>query len=298
MRDYPDKNSSWDWNEVDRMQPEDWMLNLLKLNPDYCSWGPHEDYMWNDKEHSWASRLLYDSWDDFNITLDDLNEVVNFYFEIDRDAQNCTFCGGGGYHPDAQWVTESFHKSSSPFREITAEERHLIDAFNQKFGSNVGQTSVVTSQEAQYPKEEVLLRYDKGFREFCEEMRDGVGYWQDSLTDEDREVLEKAGRPIRDDDPIGVDAISRNILTEARCEKWGIPHSCPSCDGHGDEYTADECHVGLILWLLHPRKGASRGVHIKRVEQAQLPEVYQFLREARERNANRFGRIPDDVDKA
>jgi hypothetical protein len=46
--------------------------------------------------------------------------------------------------------------------------------------------------------------------------------------------------------------------------------------------------LGLVLWILHPRKGASRGVSIARVERTELPAVATWLQEAAERNAERF----------
>tara|TARA_B100001778_G_scaffold330827_1_gene334010 strand:- start:31137 stop:32027 length:891 start_codon:yes stop_codon:yes gene_type:complete len=296
MRYYPNKDCPWDYEEVNRMQPEDWMLDLLKLNPSYCSWGPHEDYMWNDKEHSWASRLLYDSWDDFNIALDDLNEVVNFYFEIGRESEKCYLCNGSGIHPDAQWVSESFYEHCSPFISRPPDYSLVPDYLKNLFPDDPSPKAL---DYGSFPSDEILDRYHPDFREFCEKMRDGRGYWGDDDLDAlDLESLEEAGRPYDPNDKFGMDAINRSIVSRSRCERWGIPHECPECDGHGYIYQDEAAHVGLVLWLLHPRKGASRGVHIKRVEQAQLPEVYQFLREARERNANRFGRIPDDVDKA
>jgi len=88
------------------------------------------------------------------------------------------------------------------------------------------------------------------------------------------------------------DAINQGIAIEARCKRLGYVVSCPVCGGTGSVYTAPDAHVELTLWLLHPRKGASRGVRIERVEQGDLPEVFRFLRDAAERNAGRFAKVP------
>lgn len=86
MRNYPNMNDEWDQKEVARLQPEDWMLEALKMNPEYVYWGPHEDYMLKDS-FGWESRILIDDWKNFDLTLDDYNECVNFYFKINRDKE-------------------------------------------------------------------------------------------------------------------------------------------------------------------------------------------------------------------
>ena len=48
----------------------------------------------------------------------------------------------------------------------------------------------------------------------------------------------------------------------------------------------------LVLWMIHPRSGASRGVEIKNINKEDLLKVFEYLREAANRNANRFSHIP------
>lgn len=67
------------------------MLNMdLKNLPSYendergyIGWNPQGDYMYNS--NSWSSTLEYDNWQDFISEFkdadDDLNVIVNFYFE-------------------------------------------------------------------------------------------------------------------------------------------------------------------------------------------------------------------------
>lgn len=81
-----------DLEELKDLDPEPWMLELLNLNPSYCSWGPNEEYMaprtsrdpWSNT--GWDRSIFLKSWKEFRekFYLDDLNEVVNFYFEIER----------------------------------------------------------------------------------------------------------------------------------------------------------------------------------------------------------------------
>lgn len=90
------------------------------------------------------------------------------------------------------------------------------------------------------------------------------------------------------------DSINRAILIEARLKRLGIELKCPTCEGVGYLYTTPGANVELVLWMLHPRKGASRGVEILRVDRSDLPDVFAWLRRAAERNAERFGRLPNE----
>ena len=50
------------------------------------------------------------------------------------------------------------------------------------------------------------------------------------------------------------------------------------------------------MWFIHPRKGAARGVRLNHIEtEEDLECVYDYLREAAARNAERFSKIPDRV---
>lgn len=90
---------------------------------------------------------------------------------------------------------------------------------------------------------------------------------------------------------MGHDAINRHILIEERLKRLGIPKDCPTCEGHGAIFTGP-AYLSLVLWVLHPRKGCSRGWEVKNIQQAELPEIYAYLRLAAQRNAERFSRIP------
>lgn len=98
-----------DEDEAKRLNAQPWQLALLEANPAYCSWGPHEDYMLG-KGRGWDSRIIVPTWAEFGPwKLDDLNECVNFYFEVERDSKECPACGGNGYHPNAQRVVNTFY---------------------------------------------------------------------------------------------------------------------------------------------------------------------------------------------
>lgn len=317
MRNFP--KDELDQKELDKLKPAKWMVDLLKCNPSYTSWGVHEDYMskrsqeegtdslGRTQDSGWESRKIFKRWEDFNWKLDELNECVNFYFEINRDSKKCPMCCGNGYHTDAQWVSESFYKHSSPFTCQTRDEvrlEALMVSFGGDFSSNPHGRGV-------YPSEDVLSRYGTEFRNFCEEMAKGDGYWNDKITQEEVDELVKQGRlwsiehPTakevnRKQNEIGSgfimhDAINRSILIRHRLERFGIPVYCNVCDGDGRVFTEKKAHLSLTVWIIHPRKGASRGVEIERIEQKDLEAVQEWLVTARDRNAERFSKVSDIV---
>lgn len=65
--------------------------------------------------------------------------------------------------------------------------------------------------------------------------------------------------------------------------------NCAMCRGSGVS-SISNTRLQLVLWLLHPRKGASRGVIIDRIEKHEIKEVCDFLRKAAEANTQRFTR--------
>jgi len=246
----------YDEAEAKKLNAEQWQLDLLNLNPNYPYWGPHEDYMIVDGS-GWDSAIIHETWDIFGPwTLDDLNECVNFYFSVNRESKECPTCGGNGYHPDAHEVVNTFYSHMNS---------HGI-AWNDKI-----------------TQDEVQALIDAGrLRDFTRNKP--AGYIP---TAEEVNAAQRGGEFL-----MSHDAINRSILIEARLKRLGLPHHCPTCEGSGYVYTAPNAHVTLTLWILHPRKGCSRGVEISRIEQRDLPAIFAWLRHAAERNAQRFSKIP------
>lgn len=317
MRSAPDLTDESDQKDLQRLNAEPWQLALLDLNPDYPHWGPYEDYMHVQEEHSWRRPLFFDTWAEFapNFSQDDYNEIVHFYFELKRASKKCS-CEHG-YYPDALWVSESFYRHSSPFVNQTMSELET-HAMLEAFSSRKRAVEMLDQplRRRNFPSEEVLSKYNPEFREFCEAMARGDGFWHDKITDEEVMALIKecrlnsrynaekkewevdgeipsAAKVNADQRGPGLrshDAINRIILIKARLERFGIPHNCPECEGDGYVFTAPSAHVGLVLWVLHPRKGASRGIEIKNITQADLPAVYRYLKEAHDRSVSRFAK--------
>lgn len=237
----------YDEEEAQRLNAEQWQLDLLKLNPGYTCWGPHEDYMWKEKE-GWDGRVIKDTWGSFGPwALDELNECVNFYFSVIRSSKECPACGGNSYHHDAQEVVNTF------YAHMNARGEHWDDKITQ---------------------DELEALIERG--------RAKVGTTVEEVNSQNRPGARGMGH----------DAINRWILISARLKRLGLPEGCPECNGNGNVFTSPTAHVTLTLWILHPRKGCSRGVEISAVEQADLPSIFAWLREAAKRNADRFSKLP------
>lgn len=256
MRSYNETDED-DIKNIQEVKAQPWQVELLKLNPSYTFWGPHEDYMWV-KGDGWNSPIEKDGWADFkDWKLDDYNECVNFYFELTRKSENCS-CGDG-YHPNARSVVDSYYNHRAP--------------------NGIGWKDKITEDEY-----EALLTAGR------------VGYVDYRVAEEQRVhlTLEQVNE---ENSPggrgMGHDCINQSILIEARLKRLGIERLCNICDGKAYNYVEDFAKVNLVLWMLHPRKGASRGVEIKNIQKEDLPEIFAYLREAAMRNANRFSKIPE-----
>ena len=233
----------YDQEDAERINAEQWQLDLLKLNPEYVHWGPYEDYM--IKESGWDSRQFFDDWDSFGPwELDDLNECVNFYFSVNRKSEECKICDGNGYHSDAQEIVNTFYA-------------HMND-------SGIHWNDKITQDEL-----DALIKHGR--------FKSGI------TVDEVNKKNKPGSRGIESHD-----AINRSILIEARLKRLGIKKLCDECNGNGFVYIEPKSHVSLTLWILHPRKGCSRGVEISNIEQSDLPEIFDWLRDAAKRNADRF----------
>lgn len=89
----------------------------------------------------------------------------------------------------------------------------------------------------------------------------------------------------------GHDAINHWICVEQRAKRLGVWGYCEHCEGKGRIYIEPKAKLGLQLWILHPRKGCSRGIYIKDVKQEELSTVIAHLKEAQNRNNERFSKL-------
>lgn len=263
MRYPPDLEDKYDQEELTRLKAEQWMLDLLELNPSYLSWGPHEDYMIT-KGEGWNSTQILEGWTAFKPwELDDLNECVNFYFQVDRESAPCEHCDQTGHNPETKQIAEDWYDFEHTGRrwcdKITQHEVDALIAANR-----------LTDITSTFVRGEGWVKKDpmpEVTAEMVNAMQEGAGLNSH-------------------------DAINRMICVQARAEREGVYGHCVHCDGQGYIYTKPAAQVNLVLWWLHPRKGCSRGIEVQNIQQSELPEVFAFLCKAAERNAERFSKIP------
>lgn len=231
--------------DLKKLNAEQWQVDLLKLNPEYNSWGPGEDYMGSPEGgKGWDSSQSYNSWSEFGPWhLDELNELVNFHFEIDRESHECPKCAGTGLNEETHAVYEDWYGKDMCYNIGKAEVKALFDANRLQF---------------------------HGFK----------------ILPTPKEVNDLARKS-----PLLHDSINHWICVEAKAKDLGVYGKCSDCKGDTVIYDKPTAHVTLVLWFLHPRKGCSRGVEVKNITQENIPEVFNYLKAAAQRNADRFAAV-------
>jgi hypothetical protein len=207
--------------------------------------------------------------------LNDLNELVNFYFEINRKNHKCPHCDGEALNPATKQISDDWYDFENTGRK-----------WNDK----------ITDDEVYE-----LLKHNR-----LSDFTDYKGYYDEDLqkwlgwvggervevappTPEQIPSAEEVNRRERGRG-MGHDAINRWICIKQRAKRLGVYGKCEHCED-GVIYDEPEARVALQLWFLHPRKGASRGVYIKNIKENEVPDVIAYLKEAAERNANRFSKL-------
>lgn len=277
MRELPNRRDESDMKELEKLKAEKWQIDLLAKNPEYVWWGNYEDYM-SSKDSGWREPIELDNPDEL-WGLDDYNEVVNFYFELKRKHHDCPHCEGDGVNKETRQLSEDWYDFDKTGRrwchdigEVEVEALIKGGRLTDLMGENwyryeeeqdqwkvldrtlpFAQREWVNCEQPTYPTPEVVNDWSRGR---------GLGH----------------------------DAINRWICVEARAKHLGVYGNCEHCDG-GTIYDEDFATVGLQLWYLHPRKGASRGVYVKNITEKDIPKVIEYLKGAAERNANRFSKL-------
>lgn len=222
-----------------------------KVKRGYVGWGPYEDYLCHE-DGGWSSRRVVLSWKEYTKDEDiDLNLIADYYFGVDCDNRPCEVCGQTGYNPETEKLHSSFYRG---WRfELTQDE---VDA----------------------------LVKEGRLRELTKEFVDGKG-WVDKnpLQKITPEMVHAWDRST----PLGHDSINHYILTQARATRLGVYGLCPTCEGKGWERLSDD-FLSLNIWMLHPRKGASRAIHIKNVQESDLPSIKKYLAKSFEAHKRHF----------
>lgn len=235
----------YDLEELKSLNAKQWQIDCLSKNPDYVWWGNYEDYMLKDSSNRWESPIELDSVDEL-IKLNELNEVVNFYFEITRNNHGCPYCKGSGLNKETYQLSEDWYD---------------FDRTGKRWCDKITQNEVDALWDAG--------RLHSYFKE--KPTADQVNEWQKK--------------------ELGHDAINRCICVEARAKQLGVYGHCEYCNGKGVIYDGEEATLSLQMWLLHPRKGAARGVYLKEIKENAVEKVIDYLKEARQRNYDRFSKL-------
>lgn len=244
MRYYP--SDSYDFKYLKKLNAEEWMINVLKKNPNYCSWGNHEDYMWNNN-NGWTSSQFLDSVDEL-WELNDLNELINFYFQIHRESEQCEFCEQSGYNQETLEISKGWYD---------------FEGKGVRWCDNITQDEV----DALWNEGRLQSKFD------TKPSADEVNEWSKN----------KKG--------VGHDAINRMICVEQRAKRLGVYGLCEKCNGQGSYYISPKAKLQLQMWFIHPRKGAARGVLLEEIKEDELDTVLGYLKEARQRNWDRFSKL-------
>lgn len=263
MRTYPDTDYS-------QLNTQTWQLEVLKLNPDYTSWGVYEDYM-SKTGSGWDGAQIFEKWSDFGPwTLDCYNEVVNFYFETKQPSHECQTCGGTGMNPATKQLSEDWYNRG---------------ATGQGWKNNIGDVEILALAQAN--RLDLLrptYRYDSNTLTWYRAI-DGEMVIVDAP---EMPTASEVNRSMKTG--IGHDAISRYICVMARAKHLGVYGDCPECED-GIVYESIPATTSLQLWFLHPRKGCSRGVLVESIQESELETILAYLTQAATRNADRFSKL-------
>jgi len=274
MKTYP--SSEGDWKEARKMGATPEMLEILKVNPEYVFWDLGDDYMKPADEKGWSSGVIIPNWHDFGWGLDELNELVNFYYSIERENIPCPACQGECYNPQTSEISRAFYDFEGTGARwcdnITQDEADEL-VKQGRLTELVGKNIWLDEETGKWIGWENGTKGEMPAPEFP--TASAVNHWNRSK--------------------LGHDAINRSILIRTRAQRLGGWGWCETCKGDGIQYTEPEPHICLTLWYIHPRKGASRGVRIERVSLAEVPETFDYLREAARRNADRFAKLENFV---
>jgi hypothetical protein len=278
MRALPEDDD--DRARLARLNVEPWMIEHLKLNPEYVHWGPGEDYM-STKGESWAASQEVTGWSAFGPwALDELNECVHFYFELERPSEECAACAASGYNAKTKVIADTFYDHGDYSIDFThwrivgsiEDARKLGGATGRRWHDKITQDEV-----------DALVAAGR-LRKWTE------SGWQ-TVPRTAAEVNAANAEGAKHHHELDHDGINRGILIEARAKRLGVWGLCPSCEGHGTVFTTPHGHLNVVLWVLHPRKGCSRGVRVRHLSEVDAEAVKRWLAQAADRNAQRFGKI-------
>lgn len=262
MRYYP--KEEYELKEAQELKAPEWMLDMLKKNPEYCSWGNYEDAMISN---GFKIETVNDLWG-----LDELNELINFYFFIERENIGCD-CGGTGWNQATKQLADDWYD----FNQTGRKWCHNITDVEVRELVKEARLWDLTDKRYDFDKEKNIWKYSEN------------GEWVELEGEPNFPTAAEVNKWSQKG--MGHDAINRLICVRARAKSLGVYGNCKECDGRGHLFTEETPRLALQMWFIHPRKGRSNGVILKNIQHQEIPIVIDYLKEARERNYNRFGKL-------
>lgn len=271
---------NYDEDDAQVLKAEQWQLDLLETNPTYPHWGNYEDYMSDGS--GWSAPVEYDNWGS-QFRLDDLNELVNFYFEIRRENHQCPHCEGTGLNHETKKISEEWYSfDNTEYINISRDRRYNNKAWCYHLTEIEVEALVKAGRLSDLM--DAWYRYNEGAWARFQDKEWHPCEKPEYPTPEKVNAWAKTG--------MGHDAINQWTAVRARAEHLGVYGVCTHCED-GVIYEEPFARVGIQLWYLHPIKGCSRGVYIKNITQEDIPSVFAYLIEAKERNSDRFAKIKE-----
>lgn len=272
MRHYPETPKEFEQLEYLNVLP--WQALMLKRNPSYVSWGNTEDYMFN-KSEGWNSPQVIESWKEI-WAQDDLNEIVNGYYFLSRAHKECQDCSGDG---------------------LNKETTKIANAWYNQDGAGLRWCDNITQDEV-----EALVRQGRleSFVDSSIHFDEDTGRWL-KRTAGDTVLYSECEPPQMPSAEqvnkwyktaiFGHDSINRWICIETRAKRLGVYGKCQTCKGNGFLYTEDTGSLNLQLWVIHPRKGCSRGLIVKNICESDIPSIEAYFQQALSRTNERFANL-------
>jgi hypothetical protein len=308
MRYYPDSEEELA-TELKNMAAEPWMMEQLRRNYGYVSWGPHEDYQWIRDLANPNSPRKFPTWAAFRkgftpgehpeVHQDRSGgEIVGWYFNVAREMKDCVACDQSGLNPESKRINDDWYDFARTGRrwdkQLTQDE---VDALIKE--GRLYSTMHVSTREAL----DKLVTDGRITAERAEEL------WENRDKDKDQQIENDDGVtsrlrvhiPWRDTVPAeeinqgyNHDAINRWICVETRCRRLGVWGYCEVCNGNAYLPVDLKGRLQLVLWIVNPATGQNYGLEVDNIEEDELEDVYDFLGGMRDRLVSRLD-MPSEI---
>ena len=243
MRDYPETPED-KAHMVETYAPKPWMVEELRKNWQYVSWGPHEDYQWVSDFFHPNSPRTYPNWNNFCCSFqggdhpsDESDrsggEVVGWYFQLARNFKDCEACKRTGLNCRSREIKDTWRFS------LTQDEVDVLVADGRL------EEFLTVSNEAQVAR---LLEQGKIGQQHAQELSakisEGTTRWREGVS----------AQEVNSEHVCAIDALMW-ICVELRAKRLGVWGLCSGCSGEGSIPVEDQGRLQLVLWVINHNTG-------------------------------------------